>query len=150
MARNILRAAVRGREPGLRLTRGSQEIALFEWGGQVLAECESIAAALDAANGGSGYGDALRNAGAVLGDPASTPSARVLDAMQKSHDGSYSRFVLAQSVQHRAAILNLTLSADVAERFARLAEASLAEQRRIEAADTVPFETFRQQYLGMV
>ncbi len=150
MARNILRAAVRGREPGVRLVRGSQEVALFEWGGQVLAECEPIAAALDAANGDTGYRDALQSAVAALDDPASTPSARVLEAMQQSHDGSYSRFVLAQSLQHRTAIQSLTLDAEVAERFARLAEVSLAEQRRIEAADTVPFETFRQQYLGIV
>jgi len=154
MARNLLRAAVRGREPGLRLERGSQDVTLVEWGGQVLAECEPIAAALDAAlyagTGGSGYSDALAAAVAALNDPASTPSARVLETMQQSHDGSYSGFVLAQSLQHRSAIQSLTLEAEVAERFARLAEVSLAEQRRIEAADTVPFETFRQQYLGIV
>ena len=77
MARNILRAAVRGREPGMRLLRGSQEVALFEWGRQVLAECEPIAAALDAAHyagtGCSDYGDALAAAVAALDDPASTP-----------------------------------------------------------------------------
>ena len=151
MARNILRASARGREPGVRLIRGSQEVALFEWGGQVLAECEPIAAALDAAHyattAGTDYSDALAAAVAALDDPASTPSARVLEAMQQNHDGSYLRFVLAQSLQHRIALQSLTLRAEVAQRFARLAEVSLAEQRQIEAADTVPFETFRQQYL---
>ena len=29
-----------------------------------------------------------------------------------------------------------------------MAEESLAEQRRIEAADAVPFETYRQRYLA--
>jgi hypothetical protein len=32
-------------------------------------------------------------------------------------------------------------------RFARAAEASIAKQRETEAADKVPFETWRQQYL---
>ena len=154
MARNILRASARGREPGVRLIRGSQEVALFEWGGQVLAECEPIAAALDAAHyattAGTDYSDALAAAVAALDDPASTPSARVLEAMQQNHDGSYLRFVLAQSLQHRIALQSLTLRAEVAQRFARLAEVSLAEQRQIEAADTVPFETFRQQYLSPI
>jgi len=150
IARNKLRAAVRGREPGLRLVRGSREVALFEWGGQVLAQCRPIAAALDAANGGTGYSDALAAAITALEEPDSTPSARVLEAMQQSHDGSYLRFVLAQSLRHRTALQSLTLRAEVAERFARLAEVSLAEQRQIEAADTVPFETFRQQYLSPV
>jgi glutamate--cysteine ligase len=149
-ATNKLSAAVRGREPGLRLVRGSQEVALVEWGGQMLAQCGPIAAALDAANGGTGYSDALAAAVTSLEEPESTPSARVLEAMQQSHGGSYLRFVLAQSLRHRTAIQSLTLRAEVAERFARLAEVSLAEQRRIEAADTVPFETFRQQYLSPV
>ena len=42
----------------------------------------------------------------------------------------------------------LPFSADVAARFANLAGASLAKQRDIEAADTLPFETFRQNYLS--
>ena len=33
-------------------------------------------------------------------------------------------------------------------RYARMAEESFAAQRRIEAADSVPFETYRQQYLS--
>ena len=74
-------------------------------------------------------------------------AARVLQAMN-GYDNSYVRFVLAQSRAHRDAILKLPLAPEVAERFARLAEQSLAEQRRIEASDTVPFETYRQRYLS--
>ena len=150
MARNTLCAAVRGREPGVRLQRGSQQVALFEWGGQVLAECEPIAVALDRASGGGAYRDALAAAVAALDDPALTPSARVLQAMQQGYEGSCVRFLLAQSLQHRNSLQNLQLDAGVAARFAKLAEISLIEQRRIEAADTVPFETFRQQYLSPV
>jgi glutamate--cysteine ligase len=148
MAQNILRAAVRGREPGLPLARGPQEVALGEWGGQVLAECEPIAAALDRANGGSGYSAALSGAVAALKDPASTPSARVLEAMLRDHEGTYARFVLAQSLQHRDTLRSMPLSEEVAGRFARLAQESLADQRRIEAADTAAFETYRQRYLS--
>src|SRR6185436_20262228 len=42
---NKQRVASRGREPGLRLTRGSEEIELAEWGGEVLADCGPIAMA---------------------------------------------------------------------------------------------------------
>ncbi|MGC2520114.1 MAG: glutamate--cysteine ligase, partial [Burkholderiales bacterium] len=52
IGRNKQRVAARGREPGLRLDRHRQMVELREWGGQVLAECEPIAAALDAAHGG--------------------------------------------------------------------------------------------------
>ncbi len=145
---NKQRVASRGREPGLRLTRGSKEIELADWGGEVLADCGPIAAALDRANGGSAYREALTAAIAALADPDSTPSARVLQAMARDHGNSYVGFVLAQSRAHRDTILGLPLSAEVVERFARLAEESLAEQRRIEAADTVPFEVYRQRYLS--
>ena len=150
--RNQQLAAARGREPGLRLVRGLEEVALFEWGAQVLAECEPIAAALDAAHALPGdakpHRDALATAVARLRDPDTTPSARVLQAMEREHDKSYVRFVLAQSQRHRDAIWKLPYPAEVAERFARLAEGSLVKQRQIEAADTIPFETYRQRYLA--
>ena len=79
-----------------------------------------------------------------------TPSARVLQTMERDYGNSYTRFVLAQSLAHRDTILQLPFPADVADRFARLAEESIVEQRRIEAADTYPFETYRQLYLAPV
>ena len=59
IGRNQRRVAAQGREPGLRLDRNRQTVELREWAGQVLAECEPIAAALDAAHGGSAHGEAL-------------------------------------------------------------------------------------------
>jgi glutamate--cysteine ligase len=147
---NKQRVASRGREPGLRLTRESEEVTLAEWGGEVLAECEQIAAALDAATGSNLHRDALSAAVAALADPASTPSARVLQAMAREHNNSYVHFALAQSRAHRDAIMKLPLSQEVANRFALQAEESIVEQRRIEAADAVPFETYRQQYLAPI
>jgi glutamate--cysteine ligase len=116
----------------------------------VLAECEQIAAALDTATGSNLHRDALSTAVAALDDPASTPSARVLQAMARDHNNSYVHFALAQSRAHREAILKLPLSEEVAKRFALQAEESFVEQRRIEAADAVPFETYRQQYLAPI
>ncbi len=150
IVRNQQRVAARGREPGLRLTNGSHEVAFAEWGGQVLAECEPIATAVDAANETTTHREALAAAVAALHDPAMTPSARVLQTMERDYGNSYTRFVLAQSLAHRDTILQLPFPADVANRFARLAEESIVEQRRIEAADTCPFETYRQLYLAPV
>ena len=153
---NILRnkqlVASRGREPGLRLARGLQEMPLFEWGAEVLAACEPIAAALDAAHAMPGATNAHREALAwpyrACASPQTTPSAQVLQAMEREHDKSYVRFVLAQSQRHRDAIWRLPYSTEAAERFSRLAKGSLLKQRQIEAADTLPFETYGQQYLA--
>src|SRR5882672_5586366 len=43
-------AAARGREPGLKLNCGSKLVTLRDWGKDIIAACEPIAAALDAAH----------------------------------------------------------------------------------------------------
>ena len=84
----------------------------------------------------------------ALDDPDTTPSARVLAAMARDHGNSHVRFVLAQSLAHRKTLLELPLPDETAERFLRLADESLQEQKRIEASDTLPFESYRQLYLA--
>jgi glutamate--cysteine ligase len=148
IARNKQLAASRGREPGLKLTRGPQQVALRDWAAQVLDECRPIAAALDAAHGGAGYAEALDAAVFTVRDPESEPSARMLLAMAREHGNSFSRFVLAESHAHAAAIRALPLASAVEARFAELARASAAKQREIEAADKVPFEEYRRKYLA--
>ena len=89
----------------------------------------------------------MKAAAAALDEPESVPSARVLEAMQRDHGGSYVRFVLAESLSHRATLLEMPLSAKVQEEFAGLARASLAKQRQIEAHDRIDFESYRRKYL---
>jgi glutamate--cysteine ligase len=148
IGRNKQLVAARGREPRLRLDRNHQLVELREWAGQVLAECKPIAAALDGARGGSAHDGALSAAVSALEDPASLPSARVLSEMQQHYEGSYFRFALANSLRHRSTLQAEPFPADVASRFARMAEESIEKQRKIEAADKVPFEKYRQQYLS--
>jgi glutamate--cysteine ligase len=148
IGRNQQTVAARGREPGLGLVRGAQEIALAEWAGRVLAECAPIAAALDAAHGGSAHRAALEAAVAALGDADAVPSARLLREMAREYGDSYPRCVLALSQQHAARLRAAPLAPEVEAEYARLAAESHAEQRAIEAADDVPFETWRQRYLS--
>jgi glutamate--cysteine ligase len=146
---NKQRVASRGRESGLRLERGGDSVTLRQWAGQLLDECAPIAAALDAGHGGDAHRAALASAMRSLDDPDSLPSARVLTTLRERFDGSFSRFVLATSLEHREALRNEPLSMDVAARYADLAAGSLDRQREMEAADAaVPFETFRQRYLS--
>jgi glutamate--cysteine ligase len=148
IGRNKQRVAARGREPGLRLERGSQSVELREWAGQVLAECEPAAAALDAALGGGAYRDALATAVTRIEEPSALPSARILSEIQQSYDGSYVDFALAHSLAHRGTLLAKPLPAEVETRFARMAEDSLKVQKQIEASDKIPFETYRERYLA--
>jgi glutamate--cysteine ligase len=148
IGRNKQRVAARGREPGLRLDRDHQNVELREWADRLLAECGPIAAALDAARGGSAHREALSSAVRAVADPASLPSARVLSEMQQRYDGSYARFALAWSLRHRNALRSEPLPADLEARLAQMAESSVDRQRMIEARDEMAFEAYRQQYLS--
>ena len=148
IARNKLLAAQEGRKPGLALERSGKPVPLIDWGKEVVAACEPIAVALDEARGGAAYRDALETSMGYLKDPDSVPSARVLHAMARNHANSHVRFTLAESLAHRGTMMGIPLRPQDEERFARLAKESLEKQKKIEAADRVDFETYRQRYLN--
>jgi glutamate--cysteine ligase len=148
LGRNQHRVAAQGREPGLKLERGEREVTLVEWGAQVIDELEPLAEAVDAAQGGRLYREARSAAAKALLQADSLPSARVLATMARDFDSSYVRFTRAQSVQTRNTLLALPWTAALQQQFEAMAETSVQRQRDIEAADTMPFEIYRQEYLA--
>jgi glutamate--cysteine ligase len=148
LARNQQRVATRGREPGLRLERGDAAVTLSEWGAEILAELGPIARRLDALHGGTDYRDALSAATAMLREPDTAPSARVLAAMARDFDCAYVGFIRAQSLQTRGALLARPFAQEAQARLAAESKASITEQKRIEAGDSLPFEIYRQQYIS--
>lgn len=148
LSRNQHRAAAFGRQPGLKLERGGREVSLTEWTAQILEECKPIAAALDRVLETHVHGAALQAATEALDDLDSLPSARVLGAMQAEHDSSFIGFVRQQSLHTQRQLLGLPWSSQDEARFTEMAQQSVAEQKRIEAADSMPFEVYRQEYLN--
>ena len=128
------------------------DLSPAEWGGRLLRECEPIAAALDRAHGESGggraYRDALAAAMAALQDFDALPSTRVLLETDLNHGKSFPAFALAQSGRHRRQLLAQPLAAEADARYRQEALESHRAQSEREAADDVPFETFRQRYLA--
>ncbi|MFZ3141826.1 glutamate--cysteine ligase [Polaromonas sp.] len=145
---NQHQTAARGREPGAMLKRQGGEVPLVEWGGEVLAQCAPIAAALDAAHGGTQYREALAAAAAGLADADTLPSARVLAAMTQGFDGSFVQFARAQSLKTRTALQSLPLTDTQLAHFTALTLQSLEAQKKIEAADSLPFEEYRLHYVS--
>jgi glutamate--cysteine ligase len=148
LARNQHLTAARGREPGLQLLRGGQAVTLKDWGSELVQACEPIARALDAAHGCTDYSAALASARAGLDHPSLLPSARVLAEMASGHDNSFLRFVRARSQQTREHLLARPWTPQQQLRYELMARKSLEDQKAIEAADTMPFEIFRQQYVS--
>jgi len=148
VGRNQQTVALRGREPGLALERNGRRAHLFDWAKEVMAQCEPIAAAIDAQMDGAAYRDAFNAMQKIVADAELAPSARVLHALARNHENSFVRFALIESMLHKATLQHLELPREVRERFSRFALESLQAQRDLEAADEIDFETFRQRYLA--
>jgi glutamate--cysteine ligase len=140
--------AARGREPGLLLERSGDRVSLSSWAGEILTQCEPIAAALDEAHRSRDYTQALEIAHVRLADPSQTPSARVLAEMKKSHNDDFVSFIHTQSNKARNDLLAMPWNPSQQARFLALSEKSLADQRAIEMADVLDFETYRKQYMS--
>ncbi len=148
LGRNQHKTAAFGREPGLSLERDEREVTLVEWADELMQSFGPVAAVLDATHGTSDYTDALRSAQALLHSPDLLPSARVLAVMERDFGNSFTAFGCAQSQQVRSKLLALPFGGALQSRFSAESEQSVRDQREIEAADRIPFETFRQQYVS--
>ncbi len=148
LARNQHKTAARGREPGLMLERNGTEVALLDWGLQLIEQCVPIATAMDAALGGTLYAEAVAAAQHSLQNPDTLPSARILSAMAADFNNSFVGFVRAHSTKTRQYLLNLPFTAEQQARYEAMTKESVAEQKRIEASDSMPFETYRQNYVS--
>lgn len=68
--------------------------------------------------------------------------------MAQDFGNSHVGFIRHQSDATRAALLARPFPAALQQRFEAMAAESLAEQARIERADTLDFETFRRFYVA--
>jgi glutamate--cysteine ligase len=138
--------AARGREPGLTLRRDGAEVPLVAWGADIVAQCVPIAQALDAAHGTDAYSRAVADAQDKLAQPDALPSARVLQAITREHGSSFVSFVRERSHQTQDHLLDLPWNAEQQATFEAMAAASVAEQKKIEANDSLPFDIYLQRY----
>jgi glutamate--cysteine ligase len=148
IGRNQHRAAERGREPGLELEKGDGTQTLTAWGLEIVQQLKPIAAQLDATHGTLDYSRAVADAEQALHAPETTPSARVLQAVQQEFDGSFVAFVRAQSLKTKQAMLGLPMSEAEAAAWAAQSAQSLQDQAALEAADSMPFDVYLQEYLS--
>ena len=148
LGRNQHKTAAYGREPGLMLERDGREVLLADWGAEIVDACMPIAAQLDTVHQTTDYSDALRAAQSMLAEPEMLPSARVLATLARDHDNSFTAFARAQSEHAKAKLLKLPYAGGLHSRMEALARQSVADQAAVEAADVVPFEVYRQQYIS--
>jgi gamma-glutamylcysteine synthetase len=138
--------------PGLELQRHGQPVKLADWGHELLAAMTPVAQRLDAELAGTPEAGAHTQALAAmvqrLNDLASTPSARVLSAIQSRADSSFVGFVRQQSAHTHQQLLSLPWSDAQQAAFEAESRQSLIDQKAIEDNDSLPFEIYRQEYVS--
>ena len=139
--------AERGREPGLHLQRGNEQVLLTTWAHDILQQCQPLAAALDATHQTDAYSSALQAAHDLLAHPELTPSARVLQATQ-AHGNSFKAFGLQQTRASYKEVLRQPFSKALQNKFAQLSRTSVLAQQEIEKRDSgSSFEAWRLRYM---
>ncbi len=145
---NHLLVARRGREPGLMLKRDGRDFPMLDWARELLDDMQGLCELLDHGETARPYTSALEQQRAKINDVARTPSARLLAEMRQSGD-SFFELARRMSKLHKDYFLGLYPPNErrLAE-FAEAARESHEAQARIEAADTMDFDSYLKNYLA--
>lgn len=144
---NEAKVTYQGRKPGLKLKKAGREVLLSEWGMSILETMRPVCELLDRGLADTPYQESLQQQYERVGDPDVTPSARVLAEMEANSE-SYYHFISRLSLQNGEQYRDQPLSEDRLAFFKREVESSVLEQQRIEADDSLSFETFLKEYFG--
>ncbi len=157
---NQLLVAHRGREPGLKLQKQDTSIRLRSWAQELLDAMNPIAEILDffapkspdnktIANNTAlylPYKNTINIAKEQILNPETTPSARMLRAMQITGE-SFAEFMQRLSRQYQTNFRKSDYSSPTGyQYFQDLALESHKRQQALETTNNVPFEQFLQKY----
>ena len=141
---NKRRIVNRGRQPDLHLLVHNREQPFRPIAHALFDDMAPFAEMLDAAYGGDYYAKTMATLRQRIDNPDLTPSAQVLAAAREA--GGYFKFAKQMSELHHAELLAEPLDAAATARFEASVVDSLAEQKAMEASDTVSFEDYVAAY----
>ena len=144
---NLVQVAHVGREPDLKLARNDEVIELKQWAGELLTAMCGVAELLDASHACTAYEESRAAQYQCVLDPGKTTSARMLNEMRKHHEGFF-HFARRMSMQHYRYFKSLKLSAERRSLFEKAARDSIAQQRSIEAENSIDFDDFLNRYFA--
>ncbi len=142
---NLAAVVNHGRDETLKLGQGPLSRTMKNWAGEIMTHLKPIAALLDSNEGSDDYTSALNQQSEKLENSRLTPSGQIIEDM-RAEGIPWFHFAMNKSLSHADYFLHRPLPAGDAECFQRAAIDSLAEKQRIEAADTLGFDAFLEQY----
>jgi glutamate--cysteine ligase len=140
VSKNLAKVVENGRNPDLELSMGSKPVKLVDWAQELLDGVAFSAALLDGDDSNLHEESRLAQLAKVK-DPSLTPSGMMLADMQKDHQ-SFFKFSMQQSEIQQKALRNGGISEQANELLKQTAKDSIAEQKAIEAADTIGFDEY--------
>ena len=147
MDSNDAQVSYRGRMPGLELLKDGQQLPLIQWANDCFQVMEPVCELLDQQEPDAPYQASLQQLKDRLIQPEMTPSARILEEMRTTGE-SFFELANRLSSEHRTYFERQTLSDESAARYVAERDKSIAEQRAIEASDTLSFSDFLQDYFS--
>ena len=135
----------RGLDPELTLTVASQTFDIANWGAWLNSQLSEMAVLLDKADQSNSYQKAISHVSSRFEKPEETSSARILERIISSK-GDNGSLALQLSKQYKAELeeQEYTIWSDAV--FAKQKQASIEDQLKIEAADTLNFSDFLVNY----
>jgi glutamate--cysteine ligase len=144
--RNQSVMAREGRDPAVRMLREGRETTVQEWASEILDGVRAIAARIDGEDGGDCYMQAVQVKSGMIDDPATTPSARLLDEMHAGTD-SFFEYAVSMARGHSDYFASINaMSSARHEEFSSEAADSVKRQAEIEASDSISFEEYLANY----
>lgn len=134
-----------GRKPDLMLETLDGKHKLHHWGEKLLEGISKVAAKLDTAHGGNDYQRVCTEQLAKITDSNLTPSAKILSDMQQQQQSFFS-FAMQHSQQHNENFRQHPLTPQQQKMFTDISQQSLQQQKAIESADDISFESYLEQY----
>jgi glutamate--cysteine ligase len=145
---NYKDVVAQGRNRDLTLCQGDRRVAIGDAAARILDTLSPLAELLDSWNGDETYRNALAAQREKLPETGAwqVPSAQVLESMRSAGLG-HKEWLMAMSQEHQALLRAEGLSEEQSAAFRAMTLESRAEQARLEAADTEPFDRFLERYL---
>lgn len=144
---NQLIVAHEGRKPGLKINKNGQQISPQTWANEIFQSMQPICQILDNTDPTKPYSKALKQQCEVAENPDLTPSAKILNEMDKKNQ-PFGQFGLDTSALNKHAFMKNKPDTRTTQKFNEMAIVSHKKQQEIENNDTLSFDDFLINYFS--
>jgi glutamate--cysteine ligase len=142
---NQRRMVYNGRDPKLELYHYGKERSAQQWGQDIFSKLQPIAEILDTHSNSQNYQQSVSNELNKLNNQSLTPSAKVLEGMQKQ-DVTFYRWAMNASLANRNHFLQLPPNPTEVAYYEIMARESLKKQLAFETDTSICFEQYLADY----